>query len=63
MSDLPPERRAFRLVSDVLIEQTAGEALTQVKGNLKMLTETLQKTVERSLEIEKEVRSMATQNS
>lgn len=58
LSGLPSERKAFRLVGDVLLEQTAGEALSQVKENAKLLSETLQKTVDRSLQIEKEVRGL-----
>ena len=57
--ELPKDRRAFRLVGDVLVEQTVGEVLTSVTEQKKLIANTLETTVKRSLQIEEQVREIS----
>mmetsp|Transcript_9545 Transcript_9545/g.16734 ORF Transcript_9545/g.16734 Transcript_9545/m.16734 type:complete len:117 (+) Transcript_9545:270-620(+) len=59
MSELPKDRRAFRLVGDVLVEQTVAESLESIKGNQEMIQKTMEESVKRTLEIENKVKEMS----
>mmetsp|Transcript_5191 Transcript_5191/g.13335 ORF Transcript_5191/g.13335 Transcript_5191/m.13335 type:complete len:111 (+) Transcript_5191:52-384(+) len=59
LGTLPADRRAFRLVGDVLVEQTVGDALESVKANREMINETMSNCVKQIREIEAEVKKLA----
>jgi len=42
ISSMDPDRKAFRLISGVLVEQTVGEVLPAVEQNLEGITKILQ---------------------
>jgi chaperonin cofactor prefoldin len=59
LGQLPEDRRAFRLVGDVMVEQTVREALESVAANKEMIQKSLEESVKRTMDIEKSVRELA----
>ena len=59
LGQLPADRRAFRLVGDVMVEQTVREAIEGVAANKEMIQKALEDAVKRTMDIEKSVRELA----
>lgn len=59
LKTLPADRKTFRLISDVMVEQTAGQTLQEVTSNQENIAKVLEETVKQSVQIEKDVREMS----
>jgi len=59
LQTLEEERRCFRLVGDVLTEQTAAEARESVQGHMERIRAQIKADTDRALEIETEIKDIA----
>uniref|UniRef100_A0A7S3LPW2 Prefoldin subunit 2 n=1 Tax=Aplanochytrium stocchinoi TaxID=215587 RepID=A0A7S3LPW2_9STRA len=54
IKDLDPQRKCFRLINDVLVEQTVGETLPTISGNMENMRTVIQTLKQKLQEKEKE---------